>query len=233
MDKYTYELIVVGRGATLSPWVQDQEFQQVFAHIHNHTLVDMYRLYELWTLAKQSYKVDGHILEIGVWKGGSGALLCKAVESLGKHVYLADTFQGVVKCSSEDRYYSGGEHADTSIDVVTSLLSTVGVSNATLLQGIFPDDTKDDIDDPHFALVHIDVDVYQSAKDCVEWCLPRLSVGGCLVFDDYGFPTCTGVTTYCHELLDHPELLFLYNLNGHAVFVKIPPLINQPRISTA
>lgn len=39
------------------------------------------------------------------------------------------------------------------------------------------------------------VDVYQSAKDIVEWAMPRLTRGGVVVFDDYGFRNCEGVTT--------------------------------------
>ena len=33
------------------------------------------------------------------------------------------------------------------------------------------------------ALCHIDVDVYQSARDTVEWVEPRLTSGGAIVFD--------------------------------------------------
>lgn len=48
-----------------------------------------------------------------------------------------------------------------------------------------------------------------------------MPVGAILVFDDYGFYGCEGVTTFCNELKTCSDLIFTHNLNGHAVFVKI------------
>jgi O-methyltransferase len=60
-----------------------------------------------------------------------------------------------------------------------------------------------------------------SSRDILEWCLPRMLVGAILVFDDYGFYGCEGVTTFCDELKHRDDLIFPHNLNGHTVFVKI------------
>src|SRR5450631_2109306 len=84
--------------ATYSPWLSDLEFISIFSKIGENTLVDVYRCYELWTLARQLEHVEGNILEVGVWRGGTGALISAAVKAFGsKKVYLADTFKGVVK----------------------------------------------------------------------------------------------------------------------------------------
>ena len=40
------------------------------------------------------------------------------------------------------------------------------------------------------AFAHIDVDLYRSVLDCIEFAYPRLVAGGLIVFDDYGFPSC-------------------------------------------
>ena len=89
-----------------------------------------------------------------------------------------------------------------------------------LLQGIFPDDTAAAIAAERFRLCHCDVDVYRSAKDVFDWVWPRLASGGVVVFDDYGFPACPGVTKFVDEqrLLD--DRLVLHNLNGHGIVVK-------------
>jgi O-methyltransferase len=208
--------------ATYSPWYCDVEFGPVYMAIHKHTGVDMYRLYELWSIARQLAKVDGCFLEVGVWRGGTGALLAtmSANTAPSRRIYLADTFQGVVKTGENDTGYCDGVHADTSIDIVRELMTSMGLTNVTLLQGIFPEDTAGQVSGK-IALLHCDVDVYQSAKDVVEWTLPRLSVGGVIVFDDYGFYACGGVTRYVNELRAHENLFFTHNLNGHAVFVKL------------
>jgi O-methyltransferase len=166
--------------ATYSPWLSDREFLRAYEIIKDFTLVERERCYELWDLAKQSIKVNGAIVEVGVWRGGTGCLL--AMSAPTKSVYLADTFEGVVKASKNDTYYMGGEHADTSVQVVNRLLASARVDNVRLLEGIFPDETAAELEGP-ISLLHVDVDVYQSAKDIVEWALPRLRIGAKIVFE--------------------------------------------------
>jgi O-methyltransferase len=204
--------------ATYSPWLSDQSFMSGYERVKDHTLVDIYRCYELWSLAKNSSEIPGAILEVGVWRGGTGAILAAA--SPKKTVFLADTFCGVVKAGGKDTRYQGGEHADTSKPMVAALLRSLALSNAVLLEGIFPEDTEREIAGP-IALLHSDVDVYASTKDIVEWVLPRLSRGGVMVFDDYGFSGCEGVTRFVNELRTDTKLLFVYNLNGHAILVRV------------
>ncbi|MCD5362264.1 TylF/MycF/NovP-related O-methyltransferase [Chromobacterium aquaticum] len=210
-------------GASYSPWYSDEEFMRCYLAIHQNTLVDLYRCYGLWSLARQLSNIDGCFLEVGVWRGGTGALLSFAslLSSPERKVYLADTFQGVVKAGAQDPNYIDGEHSDTSQATVEALLESMGLNNTTLLPGTFPDDTAHQIEEK-VALLHCDVDVYQSAKEIIDWALPRLSVGGAIIFDDYGFYGCGGVTRYVNELRERKDLLFIYNLSGHAVFIKLP-----------
>ena len=206
--------------ATLAPWLDDSEFMGLMAKIENHTLVDIYRCHELWLLAKQVGQVPGDILEVGVWRGGTGALLGTALKGVGeKHIFLADTFSGVVKASNRDTRYVGGEHSDTSLQTVQQLLDHLGLDNCTLLKGVFPEDTAEFVKGK-IAMLHCDVDVYQSCADIIKWAKPRFSSGSILVFDDYGFFGCEGVTEFCNELRAEQGFVFVHNLNGHAIFVK-------------
>lgn len=207
-------------GGTYSPWLSDDRFQTIFRSIEGHTLVDQYRCYELWSLASHLGSVSGDILEVGVWRGGTGVVLANAVSGdPTRLVYLADTFEGVVKAGHNDPRYVGGEHSDTSEAIVLELVKDQGLTNVQILKGIFPDQTAVSIRGD-IAMLHCDVDVYESARGVVEWVLPRLSPGGVIVFDDYGFSGCEGVTRYCNELAQRTNLRFIYNLNGHAIFIK-------------
>jgi O-methyltransferase len=208
--------------ATYSPWDADGEFAAIYQHVRRYTLVDMLRLYELWALLAELVGVPGSILEVGVWRGGSGAMMAARAADLGitDPVYLADTWEGVVKTSDVDTHYSGGEHDDTSRGTVETLISQLGLRNVELLQGIFPEQTAEPISDRTLRLCHIDVDVYQSAADVFAWAWPRLSVGGVVVFDDYGFPTTPGVTKFVDEQRGLPDRLVIHNLNGHGLVIK-------------
>lgn len=204
--------------ATYSPWLTDDRFRDVYDHVKEHTLVDVYRCYELWNLVRGTARLPGAILEVGVWRGGTGAILAAA--NSRKTVYLADTFRGVVKAGDKDTRYVGGEHADTSRDTVEHLFLGRALGNYQILQGIFPEETAWLVTDEAISLLHCDVDVYESTRDVVEWALPRLSPGGVMVFDDYGFHGCEGVTRYVNELRSRENMLFIHNLNGHGILVK-------------
>ncbi|MFO8063641.1 MAG: TylF/MycF/NovP-related O-methyltransferase [Spirochaetota bacterium] len=209
--------------ANYRPWDVDERFRVLYATVADYTKVDEARCYLLWRTALQLNAVEGAFVEVGVWRGGTGALLCDAASRLERprHVYLADTFRGVVKAGPRDDYYKGGEHADASADTVKALLETVGANNATVLEGVFPEETGGEIPEGAIALCHIDVDVYQSARDVAEWVWPRMPVGGVIVYDDYGFYGCEGVTAFGNEEYERGDRLFLHNLSGQAVVVKL------------
>lgn len=209
--------------ATYAPWVSDSHFLAVNEVIRAHTLVDRYRCYELWSLVGQALKTPGDFLEVGVWRGGTGGLIAaRAAEDTKEQrtVYLADTFTGVVKAGPKDRYYKGGEHSNTSVEHVEGVLDSLAVNNTVILKGVFPDETGHELGESRLCFCHIDVDVYQGARDVTEWVLPRLNRGGIIVYDDYGFYGCEGVTEYVESIACHPELTFIHNLNGHAVLIR-------------
>ena len=97
----------------------------------------------------------------------------------------------------------------------------MNLDNVQILQGIFPDQTSHEIKDLQFRFCHIDVDVYQSAKDIVDWIWDRMVHGGIIVYDDYGFRLCDGITRYVEEQMLYKDRLVLHNLNGHAVIMKL------------
>ncbi|MGM9481899.1 TylF/MycF/NovP-related O-methyltransferase [Roseateles sp. NT4] len=232
LDRLGYQLTLRNRngalhgpilpGATYSPWNADADFQAAMKGIEGHTLVDLYRCYELWSLVGELRHVPGALIEVGVWRGGTGALIGRRARLAGidAPLYLCDTFSGVVKAGTADPVYVGGEHADTSEGVVRELLARMQVDNTRILRGIFPDETAAGLENTKFRLCHIDVDVYQSAKDVADWIWPRLSVGGAIVYDDYGIAPTAGVTRFVDEQQGLPDRLTVYNLNGHAVTIK-------------
>jgi O-methyltransferase len=214
-----HELVVPK--ATYSPWLKDAAFKSLYQELKSHTLVDEYRCYEIWYLLKQ-LDMPGDILEVGVWKGGTGLLMAAHEQQAGREttIYLADTFEGVVKAGSRDSYYHGSEHADASQQEVEDKASHLGLKNISILKGVFPDETQVEVAGNQFKLCHIDVDVYDSAKSVFDWVWPRLNSGGLVIFDDFGFSCCDGITELVHELTGGSDRRVFHNLNGHAVIMK-------------
>ena len=219
----TYESILPL--ATYAPWNASAEFRAVWAAVRNNTLVDVFRCWELWQLVGQTTKLSGSLIEVGVWRGGTGALIASAAKknAIATPLYLCDTFRGVVKAGVHDSAYKGGEHANTSIPTVEALMRSLGLSNYRILEGIFPDATSHLIpENERFRFCHIDVDVYESARDIFDWIWNRLVPGGLVVYDDYGFEVCPGITRLVNDQMGMSDRLVLHNLNGHAIVIKLP-----------
>jgi O-methyltransferase len=208
--------------ATYSPWWTDEPFMRTFEEVRDSTLVDIYRLYELWRLVDQVQSLEGDLIEVGVWRGGSGCLIGRRAEQCcpTANVYLCDTFEGVVKAGWRDNEYIGGEHNDTSSAHVRGLVRRFNLRNVRIAEGVFPEDVDDQVGASRFRFAHIDVDVYESARDSFVWIWDRLVSGGVVVFDDYGFHDCEGVTRFVNEAAERTDALFFHNVNGHAVVVK-------------
>lgn len=210
--------------ATYCPWRIDQDFQRAYRAIEAHTLVDVTRLYELWSLAGQMRDVPGGYLEVGVWRGGSAALVGQRflqTEASAKRLVLCDTFSGVALAGERDPSYHGGEHADTSVEIVESLFRGCLLNRPDIRVGIFPTETGQAIAGQSFSFVHIDVDVYESALRAAEAAWPLMSAGGAMVFDDYGFVKTQGVRRAVDELGERLDgCLRIHNLNGHGLLLK-------------
>lgn len=201
-----------------APWIDDPEFSELYDKIHDHTLVDRNRCYALYLLTKQIQDVPGDILEVGTWRGGTAGILTSCCPD--KQVYLADTFTGVVK-SSDWEHYKDSAHADTSRKTVEDLLSSLKVSNYTILEGIFPEATGDQLTADKLSFIYLDVDVYQSTKDAFNFVWDRLSVNGIVAFDDYGMiSACSGIKKFIDEISGDRDKIFLQNLNGQAYIIK-------------
>tara|TARA_A100001388_G_scaffold246652_1_gene205782 strand:- start:47 stop:1096 length:1050 start_codon:yes stop_codon:yes gene_type:complete len=230
---------------TYAPWLDDTGFRQYLEKVippyynsaveeklsgipntgdNTKTLVDVYRCWTLWEALRGVKDIDGDCIEIGVYRGGTSALMLHSLEFFNQSgtVYLCDTFSGVVKAGKRDTAYVGGEHADTEIETVEQFLQNFGPKTKfKIVKGIYPDETKEQIPSKKIKFIHIDVDVYQSAKDCVDTLWPLLQKGGVMIFDDYGVQGLEGVTQLVNELNDSLKNSFLLTMhNGQALFIK-------------
>ncbi|MCW3466406.1 TylF/MycF family methyltransferase [Chitinophaga nivalis] len=218
----SYQLIIPAN--TYAPWLRDYRFNKVFRRVKKNSLVNKYQAWELWKAVEQAEKIPGDILEVGVWRGSTSIIMAEKLRenrSL-KVIYACDTFEGVVKAGDKyDNYYKGGEHSDTSREMVEGFIKAARIYNVQLLEGVFPDDTAELLIHKSFCLCHIDVDAYASAKSILEWVWPRITVGGTIFFNDYGFPLTQGIAQLVNEQYSLPDRIVLHNLNGNGIIIKI------------
>lgn len=154
-----------------------------------HSLIDHNRLHFLIDQCKQvqSAQLQGTVIEIGVYKGGSLARIAQMLPNY--QVYGIDTFMGMPKPCERDKHHEG-DFKDVDYDSIRKWFNT-NYPNVILIKGLFPA-IANQIPENQFALVHVDTDLYRSVLDCCKYFFPKLVPGGIMIFDDYGFPTTPG-----------------------------------------
>ncbi len=46
-------------------------------------------------------------------------------------------------------------------------------------------------------------------------------VGAIVIYDDYGYANCAGITRHVEEQRGKQDRIILHNLNGHAIIIKL------------
>ncbi len=145
---------------------------------------------------KNSSNLDGDMAEVGVYKGGSAKII--ALTAPDKNIHLFDTFLGMPPICSEIDIHTEKDFCDVSLKKIKSFLGDC--QNVYFYEGIFPQ-TASPIKDKNFSFVHIDVDIYKSVKDCLEFFYERMVSQGVIIIDDYGSWACPGAKKAVSEFL--------------------------------
>ncbi len=213
------EVIRLYRPLPLDLWNEDTNLNRLYGQISDRTMVSKPSCHILYQLARHVRSIEGDMAEVGVYRGGTAKVLLEIASSCGKSVHLFDTFSGMPETDPERDFLLQGWLGETSEKEVRNLLSEYG--NAYIYPGLFPR-TAEGLNGKMFSFVHVDVDIYQSVKDCSDYFYPRLKIGGAIVYDDYGWWTCPGAKLAVDEyFLDKPEQP-IYLSTGQCVVFRLP-----------
>ncbi len=202
-----------------SPWLGSGPFGRIYARVADHTLVSMDRCYVLHSVAQQALHVPGDFWECGVYRGGTAALLAEVLSSgtVGKKLYLFDTFQGMPATKRGIDAHGEGDFADTSLEAVSNFVAHTEL--CVYRAGLIPE-TFSGLESSTIALVHVDLDIYESVRRCLEFVWPLLSAGGFAVMDDYGFPSCPGARRAVDEFFGGTDTVPVCLQTGQALAFK-------------
>lgn len=169
---------------------------RVFRRVSEYTMLSLPRLKALYRLAREIERggVAGALVECGVYRGGSAAVMAYA----GRHapaprpLWLFDSFQGLPRPSPEDgakareEYHAGW--CQGSAEDVREVFRLLGIplSRLHVVEGWYQD-TFPKAQVRPISLLHIDADWYESVKLCLEKFYDAVEPGGFVVLDDYGY----------------------------------------------
>lgn len=223
--QFLYRLLVVGRvdhrdryRPFYSPWLEPR-FLSEFEAVRPYTLCSRESCWVLSNLLEHAIHVDGDVIEAGVFRGGTALLLWRIVSRHEeKSLHLFDSFEGMYRVDAGRDRHREGDFRDVSLEGVRSV---VGSSDRLVYRKGWIPDTFQGLEMRRFCFAHVDLDLYQSVLDCCSFIYPRLSKGGVMVFDDYGYPSCPGALLAVTEFFsDKPETPLALQ-TGQAVVHKL------------
>jgi len=151
-------------------------------------------------------KIDGAMVECGVWKGGSTmamALMLKRLGAENRDLYLYDTFSGMSAPSDADISIHGEQAHEkfsrtrisedasdwclSPLDEVKENMYSTGYQKEKIhfIKGKVEDTIPKDIPN-EIALLRLDTDWYESTRHELTHLFPLLKLKGVLIIDDYG-----------------------------------------------
>jgi O-methyltransferase len=195
---------------TSGPDNLDDGFRELRDLVAPATMTSTERMHALYQAINYvtDARVDGAVVECGVWRGGSSmlsALTLLAREERSRTLWLYDTFEGMTAPSELDvRYDGGAAHAllagqertshevndwcVASIDEVRANMGRTGYPPERIrfvegkVEDIIPTHAPDAI-----AVLRLDTDWFESTWHELLHLYPRIVPGGVLIVDDYGW----------------------------------------------
>jgi hypothetical protein len=220
------------------------EETEAFGAVRPFTMTSPERIFVLYHAVQyiHRHRISGDVVECGVWKGGSMMAIARTLKKLGdesRHLHLFDTFEGMSEPTEKDVVHFGTdaktmmqesqrEQQDSvwcysPIDEVKKNVGGTGYDPAKLhyikgrVEDTIPANAPQTI-----ALLRLDTDWYESTKHELVHLFPRLSPGGVLIIDDYGW--WKGARQATDEYLEQNNIKILLNRIDHTgrVAVKLP-----------
>ncbi|WP_329139452.1 TylF/MycF family methyltransferase [Streptomyces sp. NBC_01476] len=151
------------------------------------------------------HRIPGSIVECGVWRGGSMQAAARTLLEVGdteRDLYLFDTFEGMPPPTDRDLRRDGESAADllarqgkdrpiwavATLDDVKEGFEQVPYPQERIhyCQGMVEDTIPEQAPE-QISILRLDTDWYESTKHELEHLYSRLSSGGVLLIDDYGW----------------------------------------------
>jgi len=211
------------------------------SHFHFKRVLDYPELYKQWTANNKAKNggdlsrfymlyqnvehvlaggIQGDLVELGVYKGNSAAVLARLARRFDRRLYLFDTFTGFDdRDLGNNPLDSERPFTDTSLEAVQRL---IGDHKVTYVSGYFPDSARGMQLPEKVAVLHLDCDLYGPTKQGLEHFYSRMAPGGIIVLHDYSSGYWPGVTQAADEFFDErPEKpVLIPDKSGSAVIRK-------------
>lgn len=181
-------------------WMQEPRFLEAYrvgfntGHRFGDNFADLHlewRLHIILWAAQQAIRQEGDFVECGVNTGIFSSAICKyfSFEKVSRKFYLFDTYEGIpeTQMSSTERAQRLKDNKAFYPDCYEQVKATFSPwPNAQPVRGLVPD-TLTSVPIEKVAYLSIDMNIAKPERDALEFFWPKMSSGGMVIFDDYGW----------------------------------------------
>jgi hypothetical protein len=144
-------------------------------------------------------------VELGSWKGANLLWLAKSQLFFNgaKKIHCFDSFEGLTEFTSFDNSEHLRDKYKGNEEQLRAMLDLYNLNNTVFIHKGLIEDTvpKWSTSQNKISFIYFDADLYQAAKTTLDCLTPLLSVGGIILFDEYGVPEWPGETKAVDEFL--------------------------------
>ena len=215
--------------------IYDEIREELFKYISEDNVIDLFgyvnldidrRIESLRLMANtiNELSLEGAIAEAGVYKGDFAKHMNRFFKD--RALYLFDTFEGFEVADLKKNVDEGWNNwmnrnhsfADSRIELILDKMRYP--EKCIIKKGFFPESAKD-VDDK-FCFVNLDMDIYQSTKDGLEFFWPKMVKRGIIMIHDYNNKNCKGVKKAVNEFAQKYDIGIgcLSDYAGSAILIK-------------
>ena len=220
---------LVHRDDQISKQLKTKEGRELYWH----SLIAESQNYDLIDLLLNSIVLEGDMIEFGVWRGHMTKRMAAVAKNAGvkKRLYACDSFEGFGDevITSQDtslfrpanklkKKFTAANDVPDKLDEFFKCFDL----NGACVKGFFNQSLSKIDDTTKYCFAHVDCDAYTSHLDCLNYVYQRMSMGGCIVFDDYDKKPWPGATKAVDEFfLDKPEKIKFSDNKEHPAWYII------------
>jgi len=203
---------------------------RLFYKYRSYTMGSPQTVVQTLHLCRSVRKVEGDLVECGVWRGGMSAAMAEILR--GHTSVLFDSFEGLPNAQQIDGPAALAYQADvTSRDYhdncraseneARRAMTMAGNAKYRIFSGWFRETVpKYAAEHPNIAVLRLDGDWYESITTCLDELFQHVVHGGLVIVDDYG--SWDGCTRAMHDFLSrtHATEAIRKTRSGVAYLVK-------------
>ena len=203
-----------------------KEYREIYKDIINQgiTMVSEERFETILRYKDNISKIDGDIVECGVWAGGMSIFLSKLFST--KNIWVCDSYEGCQNPSDGNYHFEYEQHTKgmyaISLETVKDNFIKYNLPDdkrINFLKGWVKDTLKPEICPiKDIALLRIDVDSYSATLEVLDYLYSKVKSGGIIIFDD----SCLSESHHAMItfLEREPNIIFKHTSTGETIDIK-------------